>query len=186
MRAPSLSSRCVAMRELSSVFQSINRRYQDRHGVLRHLFKAFDGIRAAFAAPPKRKAGRLTASHFSFNSEHGQCATCEGLGYTTVEMQFVADNILPCPDCRGTRFKPEVSISSIEIETFTRYCNSASMRHMNSFAVEETIRERLTLLREIGLGYLPLGQSLSSLSAGRVDASQISLIAREIERRPKA
>lgn len=128
--------------------------------------KAFDGIRAAFAGTPEAHGSRLTASHFSFNSEHGQCATCEGLGYTTVEMQFVADISLPCPDCRGTRFKPEVLDIKYRDRNIHEVLQLSIDEAYGFFRGEETIRERLTLLREIGLGYLPLGQSLSSLSAG--------------------
>ncbi|MCU0711734.1 MAG: excinuclease ABC subunit UvrA [Pirellula sp.] len=128
--------------------------------------KAFDGIRTAFANTPQAKSMRLTPSHFSFNSEQGRCATCEGLGFTTVEMQFVADISLPCPDCRGTRFKPEV----LEITYRDRNIHDVLQLSIDEafefFRGEDLIRDRLTLLREIGLGYLPLGQSLGSLSAG--------------------
>jgi excinuclease ABC subunit A len=128
--------------------------------------KAFDGIRTAFANTPEAKSMQLTASHFSFNSEQGRCATCEGLGFTTVEMQFVADISLPCVDCRGMRFKPEV----LEITYRDRNIHDVLQLSIDEafefFRGEELIRERLTLLREIGLGYLPLGQSLGSLSAG--------------------
>jgi excinuclease ABC subunit A len=109
---------------------------------------------------------QLTASHFSFNSEQGRCATCEGLGFTTVEMQFVADISLPCVDCRGMRFKPEV----LEITYRDRNIHDVLQMSIDEafefFRGEDLIRERLALLREIGLGYLPLGQSLGSLSAG--------------------
>jgi excinuclease ABC subunit A len=128
--------------------------------------KAFDGIRTAFANTPEAKSMQLTASHFSFNSEQGRCATCEGLGFTTVEMQFVADISLPCVDCRGMRFKPEV----LEITYRDRNIHDVLQMSIDEafefFRGEDLIRERLALLREIGLGYLPLGQSLGSLSAG--------------------
>jgi excinuclease ABC subunit A len=128
--------------------------------------KAFDGIRTAFANTREAKSLKLTASHFSFNSEGGRCATCEGLGFTTVEMQFVADISLPCVDCRGTRYTPDVLKITYRDRNIHDILQMSVDDAFEFFRGEDSIRDRLTLLREIGLGYLPLGQSLGSLSAG--------------------
>lgn len=128
--------------------------------------KAFDGIRAVFADTPLAKGKRFTASHFSFNSEQGRCATCEGLGFTTVKMQFVADISLPCVDCRGTRYKTEVLEVTYRDRNIHEVLQLSIDEAFEFFRGEETIRDRLKLLREIGLGYLPLGQGLETLSAG--------------------
>jgi excinuclease ABC subunit A len=128
--------------------------------------KAFDGIRTAFANTREAKSLQLTASHFSFNSEGGRCATCEGLGFTTVEMQFVADISLPCVDCRGTRYTPDVLKITYRDRNIHDILQMSVDDAFEFFRGEDSIRDRLTLLREIGLGYLPLGQSLGSLSAG--------------------
>lgn len=128
--------------------------------------KAFDGIRTAFANTREAKNMQLTASHFSFNSEGGRCATCEGLGFTTVEMQFVADISLPCVDCRGTRYAPEVLKITYRDRSIHDVLQMSVDDAFEFFRGEDSIRDRLILLKEIGLGYLPLGQSLGSLSAG--------------------
>jgi excinuclease ABC subunit A len=119
-----------------------------------------------FADTPLAKGKRFTASHFSFNSEQGRCATCEGLGFTTVKMQFVADISLPCVDCRGTRYKTEVLEVTYRDRNIHEVLQLSIDEAFEFFRGEETIRDRLKLLREIGLGYLPLGQGLETLSAG--------------------
>jgi excinuclease ABC subunit A len=128
--------------------------------------KAMDDIRQVFSETSDAVSRGLGAGHFSFNNETGRCPTCQGLGYTTIDMQFMADLHLPCTDCDGKRFRPEVlevryrdqniadvlSMSLSDAHAFFRGCHS--------------LQQRLKPMLELGLGYLPLGQSLSDLSAG--------------------
>ena len=128
--------------------------------------KAMDDIRKVFAETPDAKSRRFGAGHFSFNSEIGRCATCEGLGYTTVDMQFLADVQLPCTDCDGKRFRSEV------LEVRYRDLNIAEVLDMSVAKAQlffrgcGNVQNKLKPLLDLGLGYLPLGQSLGSISAG--------------------
>lgn len=130
--------------------------------------KVMDEIRSVFASTADAKQRSMTAGHFSYNSTAGQCPTCEGAGVTTVDMQFMADVNLVCLDCQGTRFKPEV------LEVKYRDLSIAEILDMNASRAQEFFRgypkvqSKLSPLIEIGLGYLPLGQSLSTLSAGEL------------------
>ncbi|MCU0707043.1 MAG: excinuclease ABC subunit UvrA [Pirellula sp.] len=128
--------------------------------------KAMDEIRAVFGALPDARGRGLTESHFSFNSAAGRCPECEGLGFTVVDMQFMADIRMECTHCRGARFRPEI------LQVRYRDCSIAKVLAMSVSAAqaffrgESKVQQRLQSLIDIGLGYLPLGQSLSALSAG--------------------
>ena len=128
--------------------------------------KAMDEIRQAFADTVDAKARGFGTGHFSFNSELGRCPTCEGLGFTTVDMQFMADVELPCQDCDGRRFQAAV------LEVRFRDLNISEVLAMNVerahafFRGNGKVQDKLAPLLEIGLGYLPLGRSLATLSAG--------------------
>jgi excinuclease ABC subunit A len=137
--------------------------------------KAYDSIREVFAATNMAKAKGYNASHFSFNVPGGRCETCQGSGTVIVEMQFLADVELTCEDCRGTRFKPEI----LEVRYKDRNINDV---------LEMTIREATVFFREVGklvtklktleavgVGYLRLGQSATTLSGG--EAQRIKLAA---------
>jgi excinuclease ABC subunit A len=128
--------------------------------------KAMDAIREAFVSTADARNKKMNASHFSFNSEHGRCPTCEGLGTTTVEMQFMADIQLPCSDCDGKRFRSEVLEVRYRDRTIHEVLQMSVEESFEFFRGDKDVQERLRLLIEIGLGYLPLGQSLSTLSAG--------------------
>jgi excinuclease ABC subunit A len=128
--------------------------------------KAMEQIRQVFAETVDAKTRRFTPSHFSFNSEVGRCPTCEGLGFATIDMQFMADVHLPCQDCDGKRYLPdvlEVRFRDLSISEVLEMCVD---RAFSFFRGSPNVQERLRPLIEIGLGYLPLGQSLSTLSAG--------------------
>lgn len=128
--------------------------------------KAMDAIRDVFAATLDARSLQMTASHFSFNSEAGRCPACEGLGYTVVEMQFMADISLTCPDCQGQRYRPEVLAIRVRNLSIYEILQLSIDEAIDFFRGESDVQIRLGLLREIGLGYLPLGQSLATLSAG--------------------
>jgi len=128
--------------------------------------KAWDEIRKRFAELDAAQAAGMQAGHFSFNSGDGRCATCSGLGYERIEMQFVSDLFVPCEVCEGMRFKSEV----LEIEF-----NGRSIAGILELDVAEAVLffgdypkvvRALQPLVEVGLGYLKLGQPLNTLSGG--------------------
>lgn len=144
--------------------------------------KAMDAIRSAFASTPDAKNRKWSASHFSFNSESGRCEHCEGLGCVTVEMQFMADVSLPCPDCLGKRFKPEVLDVTYRDRNIHDVLQMSVSGASEFFRGESDIQNRLQLLIDIGLGYLPLGQNLATLSAGESMRLKLATILSESSR----
>ena len=128
--------------------------------------KAMDCIRQVFAETLDAKARRFGAGHFSFNSDLGRCPTCEGLGFTTIDMQFMADVQMPCQDCDGKRFRNEVLEVRYRDLSISEVLDMSVDRAHSFFRGSAKVQDRLRPLIEIGLGYLPLGQSLATLSAG--------------------
>lgn len=140
--------------------------------------KAFDEIRNLYAMQPLAKARGYKAGYFSFNVAGGRCETCEGEGYVTIGMQFIADVHLVCEDCHGTRYKEEtleVLYNGKNIyEILEMTINQAiEFFSADSSATTSRIVERLKPLQDVGLGYLKMGQSSSSLSGG--EAQRIKL-----------
>ena len=137
--------------------------------------KAFDAIREVFADTPDAKRRGYTAGHFSFNVPGGRCETCQGDGTVTVEMQFLADVELICEECRGTRFKSGV----LEVRYHGKNIHDVlqlTVREALAFFVNvPKIVSKLRVLNEIGLGYLRLGQSATTLSGG--EAQRLKLAA---------
>ncbi len=137
--------------------------------------KAFDAIRDLFSQQPEAKRRGYTSGHFSFNVPGGRCDVCEGDGTVTVEMQFLADVELPCEECGGTRYKA----STLEI-----HYKNKSIHDVLQMTVREAIRffagqvrivDKLAVLDEVGLGYVRLGQSATTLSGG--EAQRVKLAA---------
>jgi len=137
--------------------------------------KAFDAIRDVFADAPDAKRRGYTAGHFSFNVPGGRCETCQGDGTVTVEMQFLADVELVCEECRGTRFKSSV----LEVQYHGKNVHDVlgmTVREALAFFVNvPKITSKLRIMNEIGLGYLRLGQSGTTLSGG--EAQRLKLAA---------
>ena len=137
--------------------------------------KAFDAIREVFADTPDAKRRGYTAGHFSFNVPGGRCETCQGDGTVTVEMQFLADVELVCEECRGTRFKSSV----LEVQYHGKNVHDVlemTVREALAFFVNvPKVTSKLRVLNEIGLGYLRLGQSGTTLSGG--EAQRLKLAA---------
>jgi excinuclease ABC subunit A len=137
--------------------------------------KAFDAIREVFADTPDAKRRGYAAGHFSFNVPGGRCETCQGDGTVTVEMQFLADVELICEECRGTRFKSGV----LEVRYHGKNVHDVlqlTVREALAFFVNvPKIVSKLRVLNEIGLGYLRLGQSATTLSGG--EAQRLKLAA---------
>jgi excinuclease ABC subunit A len=136
--------------------------------------KAFDAIREAFADTPDAKRRGYTAGHFSFNVPGGRCETCQGDGTVTVEMQFLADVELVCEECRGTRFKSSV----LEVQYHGKNVHDVlgmTVREALAFFVNAPkITSKLRIMNEIGLGYLRLGQSGTTLSGGEAQRLKLA------------
>ncbi len=137
--------------------------------------KAFDDIRALFAAQPDAKRRNLSAGSFSFNVPGGRCDTCEGDGTVTVEMQFLADVELPCEECNGTRYKPTLLEIKYKGRTIHDVLNMTVKEALVCFAGLPRIMDKLYVLDEVGLGYVRLGQSATTLSGG--EAQRVKLAA---------
>ena len=137
--------------------------------------KAFDLIRELFAAQPEAKKLSLTPGHFSFNIPGGRCKTCEGDGTVTVEMQFLADVELPCEDCNGTRFQPKILGVTYKGKNIHEVLQLTVKEALRFFVGIPRLLDRLTVLDEVGLGYLRLGQSATTLSGG--EAQRVKLAA---------
>jgi excinuclease ABC subunit A len=137
--------------------------------------KAFDAIREVLASTPEAEKRGYSAGHFSFNIPGGRCETCQGDGTVTVEMQFLADVELVCEDCRGTRFKSGVLEVTYRGKNVHEILQLTVREALAFFASAPKIVSRLRILDEIGLGYLRLGQSATTLSGG--EAQRLKLAA---------
>jgi excinuclease ABC subunit A len=137
--------------------------------------KAFDLIRELYASQPESKKLSLTPGHFSFNIPGGRCKTCEGDGTVTVEMQFLADVELPCEDCNGTRYQPKILGVQYKGKNIHEVLNLTVKEALRFFVGIPRLLDRLAVLDEVGLGYLRLGQSATTLSGG--EAQRVKLAA---------
>lgn len=150
--------------------------------------KVFDEVRQLYAQQPLAKARGYKSGFFSFNVEGGRCDTCEGEGYVTVSMQFMSDVHLLCDECHGSRYKDEA------LEVLYRGKNISEVLDMTVDQACEffdddatrTIHTRLKPLQDVGLGYLKLGQSSSSLSGGEAQRIKLAsyLVHGEAEEKP--
>ena len=137
--------------------------------------KAFDSIRELFASTPEAKKQRFSPGYFSFNIPGGRCETCQGDGTVTVGMQFLADIELVCEECRGTRFKPAVIEVRYKGKNIHEVLQMTIKEALTFFANIPSITNKLRVLDEVGLGYLRLGQSATTLSGG--EAQRVRLAA---------
>jgi len=137
--------------------------------------KAFDIIRDIFAATPDAKRRGFSPGHFSFNIPGGRCETCEGDGTVTVEMQFLADIELICEECKGTRFKSSVLEVRYKDKNVHEVLQLTVREAIAFFSAVPKLVNRLRILEEVGLGYLRLGQSATTLSGG--EAQRLKLAA---------
>ncbi len=130
--------------------------------------KAYDEIRKLMAAQPLSKQMGYTAGYFSFNTEGGRCEECKGEGTVTVEMQFMADLVLECESCHGKRFKNEtleVKYDGMNIYDILEMTVNQAVEFFNEHGQKKIVKKLLPL-QEVGLGYIKLGQSSSTLSGG--------------------
>jgi excinuclease ABC subunit A len=137
--------------------------------------KAFDLVRELFASTPEAGRRGYTGGHFSFNVPGGRCETCQGDGTVTVEMQFLADVELICDECKGTRYKSailDIRYRGLNIHEVLRLTVREAL---GFFSDSPRLAARLGVLNQVGLGYLRLGQSATTLSGG--EAQRVKLAA---------
>ncbi len=137
--------------------------------------KAFDLIRELFAKTPEADRRGYTAGHFSFNIPGGRCETCQGDGTVTVEMQFLADVELVCEECHGTRYKPSILDVRYHGLNIHEVLQLTVKEAISFFSAAPKLADKLRVLDDVGLGYLRLGQSATTLSGG--EAQRVKLAA---------
>lgn len=135
--------------------------------------KAYDSIRDLFSELPQAKAKKLKPSHFSFNVDGGRCEHCKGEGEVTIEMQFMADLVLPCEFCNGKRFKEEILEITYKDKSISDILDMTVDESMEFFKDKPAISSKIAPLQDVGLGYVALGQSSNTLSGG--EAQRIKL-----------
>ncbi|MBP1995532.1 excinuclease ABC subunit UvrA [Paenibacillus eucommiae] len=142
----------------------------------------FTLIRNLYAGLPEAKRSGLTSKHFSFNTPGGRCENCQGLGVVSMDMYFIANLEVRCPACRGRRFKDEILAVSYKGSTISDLLDMTVQTSQPLLQDNPKIAEAITLLCEVGLGYLQWGQSLSTLSGG--EGQRIKL-AKELGRKSR-
>ena len=133
--------------------------------------KAFDIIRESFAESPEARKRNLYSGYFSFNVPGGRCETCEGTGVIKIEMQFMADIILECESCKGKRYKTDVLDIKLRgnegmHKNISEVLDMTVLEAINFFKPFPRIVKKLKVLDDVGLGYLRVGQSATTLSGG--------------------
>jgi excinuclease ABC subunit A len=139
--------------------------------------KAFDSIRNLMAATPESQQRGYTAGTFSLNVDGGRCPACRGTGYEEIDMQFMDNVIIPCDVCDGKKYRPEILEVTFNNKNVHQILSMTVTEAMNFFVAHPNIRKPLSVLKEVGLDYLTLGQPANSLSGGE---SQRLKIAKEL------
>jgi excinuclease ABC subunit A len=137
--------------------------------------KVYDAIREAFSLTREAQSRGFDPSFFSFNVPGGRCEVCQGDGTVTVEMQFLADVELVCEECKGTRFKPQILDVRYRGKNINDVLSMTVREALTFFRDVQKITNRLRVLDDVGLGYLRLGQSATTLSGG--EAQRVKLAA---------
>lgn len=142
--------------------------------------KAFDGIRDVFSDSRQAKLMGYTAGHFSFNVPGGRCETCQGEGVQTIEMQFLADVVLPCEACNGMRYRKDVLGVKYRGKNIFDVLDMSISDALGFFEGDTAITSKLQVMEDVGLGYLKLGQSGTTLSGGEAQRVKLArFLARE-------
>jgi excinuclease ABC subunit A len=128
--------------------------------------KIFDEIREVFAATAEAKIHNFGPGFFSFNQPGGRCETCEGQGKRTVDMQFLADVTVPCPECRGQRYRREILAVKVRGLSIAEVLDLTAREAFRFFRAQPAVERRLKHLLDVGLDYLRLGQPADTLSGG--------------------
>lgn len=136
--------------------------------------KALDPIRRLLADTPEARRKQFGPGHFSFNVTGGRCETCKGEGFEKVEMQFLSDVFITCPDCKGKRFKNEVLGVYYKTKNIDDILNMTVDTALDFFSDHVKIITALTPLSDVGLGYLRLGQPINTLSGGESQRLKLS------------
>ncbi len=136
--------------------------------------KAFDEIRRTFAATHDAKLRNYDAGRFSFNVEGGRCNTCQGDGYLSIDMQFLPDVLVKCPECRGTRYRPEVLEIRYRGKNIAEVLDLTAREAFSFFRNRPKIQAGLRPLLELGLDYLRLGQPSATLSGGEAQRLKLA------------
>ena len=139
----------------------------------------FDHIRKLFAATKQARARHYDAGRFSFNVAKGRCETCQGEGFVSVELLFLPSVYAPCPTCKGTRFNTKTLEIKVRDKSIADVLAMTVDAAFQFFADDPSLRRSLEVLREVGLGYIRLGQAATELSGG--EAQRIKL-ATELQR----
>ncbi|NWD85040.1 ATP-binding cassette domain-containing protein, partial [Pseudomonas reactans] len=139
----------------------------------------FDNVRKLFAATPAAKKRHYDAGQFSFNVTKGRCPNCEGEGFVSVELLFMPSVYAPCPTCHGARYNPETLAVKWQGLSIAQVLGLTVDQAVDVFAEQPSVLRSLQVLRDIGLGYLRLGQPATELSGG--EAQRIKL-ATELQR----
>ncbi len=142
----------------------------------------FDPIRRLFAATPAARARRYDAGRFSFNLAKGRCETCEGEGAISVELLFLASVYAPCPTCRGARYNPK----TLEVKYRDRSVADVLAMTVDAasafFSDQPAVHRALDVVRQVGLGYLRLGQPATELSGGEAQRIKLATELQRIQR----
>lgn len=128
--------------------------------------KAFDEIRKVFAATPDAKVRGFKAGNFSFNSDLGRCHRCSGDGVLQIDMQFLADIFMTCPECHGSRYRKEILQVRYRDFSIADVLKLTVRDALHFFRGQQKVQEKLSVLASVGLDYLELGQSATTLSSG--------------------
>ncbi len=128
--------------------------------------KVFSEIRDLFALTREAKRYGFKPRHFSFNTDGGRCETCQGAGFQVLDMQFLEDIIITCEACGGKRFRPEILKVKYRDKNISEVLNMTVDEAIPFFQSHHRILSKLQILKEVGLGYLTLGQSTNTLSGG--------------------
>ncbi len=136
--------------------------------------KAFDEIRKTFAATHEAKLRNYDSGRFSFNVEKGRCDACQGNGFLTIDMQFLPDVMVRCPECHGTRYRPEILEITYRGRNIAEVLDLTVRQALVFFRHRPKIQARLRPLLEIGLDYLRLGQPVSTLSGGEAQRLKLA------------
>ena len=136
--------------------------------------KIFDDIRSVFAETLDAKAKHITARHFSFNVAGGRCEHCKGDGNIVIDMQFLPDQIVPCPECSGRRYQQTVLDILYRGKNIAEVLEMTACEAFSFFRGQNKLQQKLRLLFDVGLDYLRLGQSAGTLSGGEAQRLRLA------------
>ena len=138
------------------------------------FLKAFDEIRRTFAATHEAKLRHYGSAMFSFNVDGGRCSACKGEGFRRIDMQFLPPATVRCPDCKGTRYRPEILDVTYRGKNIAEVLDLTAREAFGFFRSRPKIQSRLRPLLDLGLDYLRLGQPAATLSGGEAQRLKLS------------